>query len=117
MNSRLGFLLSVASAVAKASAAGPNVTVDQLLPTNLSASIDAQVGASVPALQYVDVSALAYSTTPLRPSRRSVTAVSIVWGAGNSHGTKTLEDAVALVDDAHQVWSDMDILLFPECFL
>jgi predicted amidohydrolase len=96
--------------------AAPNTTIDLMLPQQLTAVVSQQLHGATGDLQYVDLTAVAYSTTPIR-SRRAVSAVSIVWGAGNSHGKKTLDQALQLVDSAVTQWSDVDIVLFPECFL
>jgi predicted amidohydrolase len=97
--------------------AAPNMTVDLMLPPNATAVVSPTLQGAIGDLQYIDLQGLAYSTTPIRPSRRAFSSVSIVWGAGNSHGKKTLEQALQLVDSAVTQWGDTDIVLFPECFL
>ena len=84
-------------------------TMDTMLPPVDEQVIDAS---------FSDVRTVLYRNTSLvRLTRRHANAVSIVWGAGNAHNRKTLQDAQALVDGVVSRFRNVDIVLFPESFL
>ena len=84
-------------------------TMDTMLPPVDEHIVDAS---------FTDVRTVLYRNTSRVPlNRRNATVASIVWGAGNSHNRKTLQDALALVDGVVTHFRNVDIVLFPETFL